>query len=174
MSDYSNLLPSVGDSFDAPKKGLHIAHSNPDDGWAIYVAGSETGITIACYEDSSGLKVVFLADRPNLVGYMRSYSGWASDRVALNAHDTDKDVYYGVLAWQAPILYTGMPFNGSVSDPFRIFSSIEDIIGSYEPGIVTKTVTVSWQREDGKTLTTTFDIKVKQKEFEGGGGGSDF
>ena len=175
MSDYSNPLPNVGNTFDAPKKGLHIAHDNPEDAWAIYAAGNGDNITIA-FTDDTGLRIVFLTDQPNKVGYLRSFSGVAYESVNLDSHDQEKGVYYGVLSWPAPTFYTGMPFNGDVSDPFRIFDSLSDIVNSYEPWL-TQTIEVLWHRVgDGKVLKTTFNIKVKPKENEMGtevsGGGT--
>ena len=164
MSDFSEALPNVGNSFDYPKMGLHIAHSNSTDPWAMYAAGNGDNIIIAFTGDYPPLRIVFLTTEPNKKGYLRSYNGWANASVDLVNYDSEKGAYYGTLVWPAPVFYTGMPFNGSVSDPFTIFPSINDIIDAYEPWVVTKPITVSWKRQDGKILTTTFDIKVKPKE----------
>lgn len=164
MDSYSNFLPDVGSSFSDPTEGLHIAHSNSVDAWAVYAAGNAPDIIIAIVNNGGNLAVVFLSDQPGRVGYVRNYRGDNISSATLSNYNESSGIYYNAIGWPAPTFYTGYPFNGNTDSPFEQFASVEEIVSSW---IVPKEVTISWERPDGNIIETSFNIKVKRRKFTG-------
>lgn len=79
-------------------QGLHIAHSNPDDDYALYVGSLEDGVRICGFSTvvSTNWQVVFMSTNATFSAGAATRRG-GLDTSSTPQYDADKNIYYIVL-----------------------------------------------------------------------------
>lgn len=123
MANYTDYLPTfMGlDAWTVKTDGIHFAHPNPNDSWAVFLA-SNGPVKAAAVKDGTSYQVLFVSDVQNCSGYM--WTGFWG-KLSYNLSSTHGSLYYA-LSVAIPIGFTNTPFVG-------IFDTLEEALDAYAP-----------------------------------------
>lgn len=122
MAEYTGSLPVfMGlDAWTVKQAGLHFAHVDPTDTWAIYIA-SNGPVNAAAVISGESYRILFVSTTPNCSGY--DWTGFGKH--SYNMNSISGDLYYAI-SNDIPTVFSGLPFVG-------VFTSIEDALEAYTP-----------------------------------------
>lgn len=122
MASYTGYLPTfMGiNAWTVKTAGLHFAHSNPDDTWAVFLA-SNGPVKATAVKDGEAYRVLYVSDVQNCSGYI--WTGFGKE--SYNLSSIHGSTYYA-LGRQIITVFTGIPFVG-------MFDTLDEALNAYAP-----------------------------------------
>lgn len=129
MANFTPNLPMfMGlDAWTDKTQGLHFAHTNPNDRWAVYLAANTFVRAAAVHIPNNNMYSIYFVSE---IQYASGYT-WTDNNqktsTSLSTFDVSRNIYYGK-GWEIPLWFSGEPFYGT-------FDSVDDMLDAYKAAL---------------------------------------